>query len=221
MRAFYSCLLPQGSLVFDLGANVGTMTQVFSSLGAQVVALEPNPDCVRHMELRTSRKSVEVLQAAVSGNNGLAVLRVSDRKDKMSCSLGSEAVSKENRDYVGMWNRDLTVPTTTLDALIKRYGMPFYMKIDVEGPEEQALKGLSRPPALLSFEFNRRFLDSALRAIGSNSLAEALFNYTLIDPCRFELPDWVGQDELAARIRSLPSDGPGLGDIFARHTEQQ
>jgi len=217
MREFYSSLLPLGALVFDVGANVGTMTRVYSSLGARIVAIEPNPDCVRHIELTTSRKAVEVLQAAVSDANGLAVLKVSDRRDKMS-SLSDEwrdAVSRQNANYAGMWNRELTVPSVTLDALIERYGLPYYIKIDVEGHEEQVIQGLSRRPPLLSFEFNRVFLDSAIRTLASDIFADSLFNYTLIDPCKFELADWVGRDELRERIRKFGNDGPGLGDIFA------
>jgi FkbM family methyltransferase len=218
MKDFYSALLPKDALIFDIGANIGTMTRVFVSLGAQVVAIEPNPDCVRHIELTTSRKAVEVLHAAVSDANGLAVLQVSDRKDKMS-SLSDDwrdAVSRQNADYVGIWNRELTVPSVTLDALIERYGLPYYIKIDVEGHEERVIQGLSHRPPLLSFEFNRVFLDSALRAIANGVFAESLFNYTLVDPCKFELPDWVGRDELRERIRKLDNDGPALGDIFVK-----
>jgi FkbM family methyltransferase len=218
MTKFYSSLLPQGALVFDAGANVGTLTRIFVLLGAKVIAVEPNPDCARHIELTTSRTVVEVLQAAVSDRNGLAVLRVSDRKDKIS-SLSDEwrkAVGEENRDYVGMWNRNLTVPTVTLDELIGLYGTPFYIKVDVEGHEEFALKGLSECPPLLSFEFNRTFLASAFRALGNVIFEGAAFNYTLVDPCSFELRDWVERDDLMKRIRELPLDGPGLGDIFVR-----
>jgi FkbM family methyltransferase len=219
MRAFYASLLPKGALVFDIGANVGTMTQVFSSLGAKVIAVEPNPDCVRHIELTTSRNTVEVLQAAVGHMNGLGVLKVSDRKDKMS-SLSDEwreAVSKENREYIGMWKRETTVPMITLNALIERYELPFYIKIDVEGYEEEVLKGLSLCPELLSFEFNRLFLESALRALDNSIFNDATFNYTLVDPVKFELDDWLDRDELKNRLLSLKTgSGPGLGDIFAR-----
>lgn len=217
MREFYSALLPKGALVFDIGANVGTMTAVFSSLGAKVVAVEPNPDCVRHIELTASRDSVEILQAAAGETNGLAVLKISDRKDKMS-SLSDEwreAVSKENRNYLGMWKRAVTVPVITLDTLIARYGLPHYLKIDVEGYEEEVLKGLSRCPPLLSFEFNRVFLEPALRALESSIFDAAAFNYTLVDPVKFELSVWVGRGELKQRLLGLGS-GPGLGDIFVR-----
>jgi FkbM family methyltransferase len=218
MRAFYFSLVPKGALVFDIGANVGTMTTIFASLGAQVVAIEPNSDCARHIELATSRDVVEVLQAAVGERNGLAELEISDRKDKMS-SLSREwreAVSKGNRDYVGMWNRKVTVPMITLDSLVQRYKLPFYIKIDVEGYEEQVLKALSRCPPLLSFEFNRMFLEPALRVLDNSIFDGASFNYTLVDPIRFELQNWVEREELKESIRNLKNTS-GLGDVFVRN----
>jgi FkbM family methyltransferase len=221
MREFYASLIPNGSLVFDVGANRGTMTRVFSSLGAKVIAVEPNSDCVRQIELTTPRETVEVLQAAVGETNGLAVLKVSDRKDKMS-SLSEawrEAVSKENQEYVGMWKREVTVPMVTLDVLISRYGLPFYIKIDVEGYEEQAVNGLSRRPPLLSFEFNKAFLEPALRALDNPIFDAADFNFTLVDPVQFELERWVGRAELKETILGL-REGLGLGDIFVRADRQ-
>jgi FkbM family methyltransferase len=217
MRAFYFSLMPKGALVFDIGANVGTMTTIFASLGAQVIAVEPNPDCARHIELTTSRDVVEVLQAAVGESNGLAELEVSDRKDKMSTLSREwrEAVSKGNQDYVGMWNRKVTVPMITLDSLMQRYKLPFYIKIDVEGYEEQVLKGLSRCPPLLSFEFNRLFLEPALRALDNSIFDSASFNYTLVDPVRFELQNWVEREELKKSILNLRTTS-GLGDVFVR-----
>ena len=216
MRDFYSRLLPKNALVFDIGANVGSMTRIFASLGARVVAVEPNADCVRHIELTTPKKSVEVLQAAVGRTNGLGVLSVSDRKDKMS-SLSAdwrEAVAGENGGYSGIWKREITVPVVTLDALIERYGSPAYIKIDVEGFEDQVVQGLSRCSPLLSFEFNRVFLDPALRALDSPLFQDAAFNYTLVDPFEFELPDWITRTDLKTRLLAIGN--PGLGDIFVR-----
>ena len=64
------------------------------------------------------------------------------------------------------------------------------------------------------------FLEPALRALDNAIFSEATFNYTLIDPVRLELHDWVGADELKKRILGL-RDGPGQGDIFARKSQSE
>src|SRR4249920_1319317 len=40
-RRFYSQFIGRRSLCFDVGANVGTRAEIFLSLGATVVAVEP------------------------------------------------------------------------------------------------------------------------------------------------------------------------------------
>ena len=54
------------------------------------------------------------------------------------------------------------VEVTTLDALIERYGVPTFLKIDVEGYELEALKGLSQSVRTVSYEYNGDFLDLAV-----------------------------------------------------------
>jgi FkbM family methyltransferase len=220
IREFYSRLIPSGALVFDIGANLGTLTRVFESIGAKVIAVEPNPDCLRHIELTTSTESVKTLQAAIGEKGGLGVIQVSDRKDKMSSLSESwrEAMSNENSHFVGLWKRELTVPIVTLDSMVERFGRPFYVKIDVEGYEEQVLKGLSYCPPLLSFEFNKSFFDPALRSLESPLFEQAEFNFTLVDPAGFELHEWVNLNTLKRALVEL-GNGKGLGDIFVRASE--
>ena len=47
----------------------------------------------------------------------------------------------------------ITVPVTTLDTEIAKFGTPEFCKIDVEGFEVEVLKGLSSPIKALSIEF--------------------------------------------------------------------
>ena len=44
--------------------------------------------------------------------------------------------------------------TITLDQLISRHDLPFFVKIDFEGHEPSALRGMSVPVPYLSFEVN-------------------------------------------------------------------
>src|ERR1700752_1975766 len=65
MAEFYRSIIRPGDLVIDVGANVGVLSSVFARLGGRVIAVEPNADCVRHIELSHSDKRIEVLQAAI------------------------------------------------------------------------------------------------------------------------------------------------------------
>jgi hypothetical protein len=48
-QRLFAPMLPPNALVFDIGANHGEFTAAFLSLGARVVALEPQPDVARFL----------------------------------------------------------------------------------------------------------------------------------------------------------------------------
>jgi hypothetical protein len=57
------------------------------------------------------------------------------------------------------------VPRTTLDALIARFGLPRFVKIDVQSREAEVLQRLPQPTLPLSFEFTTIQRHSALQAL--------------------------------------------------------
>ena len=57
------------------------------------------------------------------------------------------------------------VATVTLDCLIKVFGIPQLVKIDVEGVEGTVIQGLSQKVNFLMFEFNRAFPSEALACL--------------------------------------------------------
>jgi 2-polyprenyl-3-methyl-5-hydroxy-6-metoxy-1,4-benzoquinol methylase len=63
MRQFISGLLPNGSLVFDIGANIGSFSEIYAQAGCHVVAVEPNPESVERLRLLTTGLSVQVLES--------------------------------------------------------------------------------------------------------------------------------------------------------------
>ena len=48
MRDFYADYIHRGDLVFDVGANVGIYSEIFTELGANVIAIEPKPYCTSY-----------------------------------------------------------------------------------------------------------------------------------------------------------------------------
>jgi FkbM family methyltransferase len=207
----YGRFVSPGDLVFDIGANLGQKSEVFLELGARVVGVEPNPCCkaVLHNLLGHNTRFTHVPQAVGSGNGTASLTFVSTsstaslRSDWAYITLDGENASK------------VDVEVTTLDTLVGRFGMPSFCKIDVEGFEIEALKGLSAMPKMLTFEYHVEELDEfnacldRLLAIGATQA-----NIIPMNEGHFVLSDWKAIDELRAVAAS--GSVPSVGDIFCR-----
>ncbi len=222
LRGFYASLIRPGSLVFDIGANTGVYASIYASLGAHVVALEPNTDCVRHIELSYRNKSIEVIQAVAGPKDGLAVLNVSDARDDIS-SLSENwinAIKSQHVEYQGLWNRKVRLPMLRIDTLIEHYGFPAYIKIDVEGFEESVLDGLSTRPPLLSFEYHPAFLDATFRCLDKNLFSgDVQFNLVAGNCTHFHLSSWLHDRGHLKEVLSAMRRGDIHGDIFVKASD--
>jgi len=130
------------------------------------------------------------------------------------------AIQKKDERYRGNWPRQAVVPMLTLDTLIEQFGVPHFIKIDVEGYEEQVLSGLSFQPPLLSFEFHHAFVSATLRCLDLSLWAgRSTFNLASNSdwgyPSRFDGEIWLGKEELRQRLLAL-SKGDNQGDIFVK-----
>jgi hypothetical protein len=151
----------------------------------------------------------------------LAVLNVSDDSDVKS-SVSNEwmtTAAKEDAQYRGIWTRQTIVPMLTLDTLVSQFGMPQYIKIDVEGFEESVLAGLSSQPELLSFEFHVWFLSAAMHCLDMKLFANSSMYNFVHDaeygyPAEFRERTWIDRDGLKEALRKLEKNGQG--DIFVR-----
>ena len=139
--------------------------------------------------------------------------------DNPTVSTVSPAFVSAARDAPGWetqrWIRSVPVPVTTLDALIGKHGIPAFIKIDVEGFEEEALQGLSRAVKALSFEFTTIQRPVALACIERcMALGYTRFNAALGESQTFVNADWVGGEEIARWLAALPH-AANSGDIYA------
>jgi hypothetical protein len=83
------------------------------------------------------------------------------------------------------------VGVVTHDSLIKHYGMPRYIKINVEGYEGTVLDGFSIQPPLISIEYHGANLKGAIGCLGKPTFAEdSLFNLTDESGTQFQCSKW-------------------------------
>lgn len=142
-------LLP-GDLVFDVGANLGDKTAAYLSRGARVIAIEPQFAMVAQLQDRFGGcGDVTILEVGLSDTVGELQMSVNSAVPAISTFMEEW---KFGRFSDQKWDQVATVPVTTLDILIKEYGSPRFIKIDVEGFEETVVNGLSKRSGCISTE---------------------------------------------------------------------
>ncbi|HCT75675.1 MAG TPA: FkbM family methyltransferase, partial [Micromonosporaceae bacterium] len=136
MRRFYGQFLGPGDIGFDIGAHVGSRVRAWRRLGSRVIAIEPQPDCLRVLNLFFGRdKDVSILPIAVGAKAGRAKLALSTATPTVSSMSADwiESVTADRRFASVRWDRSVEVDVVTLDELIATQGVPAFCKIDVEG----------------------------------------------------------------------------------------
>ena len=218
MERLYRRFVQPGDLVFDIGAHVGDRIAVFRRFGARVVAVEPQPALVKTLKLIYGRDRAVTIEPVAVGRQA-AMLDFRLNLDNPTVSTASDAFRLAANGAPGwegqVWTRTIRVPATTLDALFARYGMPAFIKIDVEGSEAEALAGLTQPSPALSFEFTTIQRGVAADCVDHCArLGYTRYNAMLGESHALVHNDWVSAEEIASWLRALPQSA-NSGDIYA------
>lgn len=221
MMKFYSQFIEPGDLCFDVGANLGNRTEAFLNLGARVVAIEPQSDCLEILREKFHRNSSCVLVgSALAEVEGEKELFVSNSNTLSSFSPAWIEHAKDLPAFQSCnWDQKTTVNTTTLDALIQTHGSPVFCKIDVEGFEYEVLRGLSQPVNVISLEYTIGIIEPTVSCTKYLAgLGKVEFNYSEGESMDLALLNWVGANEIADIVTNLP-DKILFGDVYARFVE--
>jgi FkbM family methyltransferase len=217
MDALYARFVPAGALAFDIGSHVGDRIGSFRRLGARVVALEPQPLCVRAIRaLYGDDPSVTLVEAACGERPGRLTMRINSANPTVSTASADFISSAHGAGgWEGqVWDGEIEVACTTLDALVAQYGVPAFAKVDVEGFEDAVLAGLSQALPALSFEFTTIQRDVALRCLDRLATLGAYgFDIALGESQALTFNRWISTADMAAHIAALPH-AANSGDVY-------
>jgi len=140
-------------LVFDIGLNNGNDSAYYLHLGYVVVGVEANPplatQCTLRFENEIRQGRMKVIHAGVLKEPGKFTFYRNLRDDGWSSFL------PEKGKNGGEWE-ELKIPCVTTQQLIEEHGKPFFMKVDIQGAELQALHSITpaTAPAYVSLGLN-------------------------------------------------------------------
>jgi FkbM family methyltransferase len=129
-------------LIFDIGAHSGMDTEFYLKKGFKVVAVEANPYVADKLENK--------LGSYIKSGQLIMVRKAISEYFGMRLNLH---IHKNHDDWGTLcnnWNKifdddieSISVKTIEIRDLIEKYGVPYYMKIDIEGKDATCIRGLS------------------------------------------------------------------------------
>jgi len=140
LQSLFTKTIKEGSVVYDLGANNGIHSLLFSKLAGKkgkVFSFEPLPDNCKEVETNAALngiKNIQVVPAAVSSQSGETTFHLGlHNKQGSLVGIGRES------------GTDIKVSIITLDQFIEKGNpAPDFLKIDIEGAEGMALLGFEK-----------------------------------------------------------------------------
>ena len=206
---------PEG-LVFDIGANVGNRIDIFLEIGAKVVAVEPQSNCVQVLREKFGNK-ISIENIGLSAAEGTLEFHIANESTISSFSKEFITKTGSSRFRRNEWKEVIHVPVSTCDKLIEKYGTPDFCKIDVEGFELEVLKGLNRKVPALSFEYCvPEMADNLYACLERIHVidAAASFNYSVGESFAMNLEKWVLFPEFLSHVKEKKFHKTLFGDIY-------
>ncbi|HEX7793710.1 MAG TPA: FkbM family methyltransferase [Vicinamibacterales bacterium] len=222
-RRFYTSVIPNGATggcIVDVGGNTGSKAEIFRQLARRVIVIEPDPASAETLRRRFRwRKVVTIRECAVTDHTGSVVFyQFTPGSAYNTADPIWVAAMMDGSNHMRMTlttPQEIRVNAVTLSEIVAEYAPIKYVKIDVEGHEEQALSTLDYPVPLISMEFNLPQMFQALSACLERleQLGQYEFNAVITEPPRrFEL-EWLSRSDAVTAIRTR---GWGYAEVYAR-----
>lgn len=141
-------------LIFDVGMNNGDDTAYYLSKGYRVVGIEANPALAQHVAERLrpaiDTGALTILNVAMADTEGVLPFWICDDVPEWS-SFNREIASRNDSRH-----HQIDVQCRRFRSVVEEFGVPFAIKIDIEGHDFICAKDLQpgRVPKYMSIELS-------------------------------------------------------------------
>jgi FkbM family methyltransferase len=205
--------------IFDIGCNIGEWIEANYNSEDQFIGVEANPEIARIAKHHfRDLENVTIVNFLVSNENNFA-------RDFYVCNTAHGVLStaskfwKDKSRFANQhYNKPIQVATITLDILIKIFGKPDEIKIDVEGFELKVVQGLTQKVDIISFEWSEESIDVIQGCLTHlQNLGFTGFFIQETDSYTFRPTTWETIQEIQKKISKLiPARKDAWGMIYAK-----
>ena len=186
---------------FDVGSNRGDWTLAALDKGYEVIALEPGKIVKELVKNFIYDPRVKIVNFAVSDKDFEKIEFYECVEDGLS-TINKDWLTDETMPYAGKEFYTTHAYTITIDTLVKLYGQPDLIKIDVEGGEWSVLRGMTKKYGKVAFEWTFETMDqhqeqlSYLKDLGYTQVAPQFIEHHCQEPNlyydieSFDLCEW-------------------------------
>ena len=142
------------NLIYDVGMNNGDDTAYYLDQGFKVIAIDAHPILCNQAGKRfrhyIDKKQLTILNIGIGSESRKMDFWICEKKSVYS-SFNKEVASRNNSPH-----HPIKIQVEPLNSILVEYGIPYYLKIDIEGNDRFCLDGLSSEnlPTYISLEDN-------------------------------------------------------------------
>ncbi|HVG14333.1 MAG TPA: FkbM family methyltransferase [Chitinophagaceae bacterium] len=140
------------NLIYDVGMYDGSDTEHYLKKGYTVIAVEADPALVTKATGKFSRYiqkgKLKIINSGIAKENGFADFFINEVNPFWN-SFDESITARENLPY-----HKIKIKTIRFEEILKEHGVPFYLKVDIEGNDHLCLDALDARdlPTYVSFE---------------------------------------------------------------------
>jgi FkbM family methyltransferase len=197
-------------LIYDVGMHRGEDTDFYLKRGHCVVGIEANPTLVAELRARfkaeISAGQLRIVDKAINSHAGMARFAI-NQMNSVWGTLRDEFISRN--DALGSPSTFIEVECLTFGQILREYGMPYYLKIDIEGCDLlclEALNGFDDRPRYVSIE--------TVATSPRRGVAETLAEIRLLRRLGYKRFQYVDQAPIADSTHHFSIEGNSLTYTF-------
>lgn len=127
-------------LIYDVGMHTGQDTEFYLKKGFKVIAIEANPllceEAAEKFKFDIETGMLKIINKGISNRIGVATFYVNTAINEWS-SFSREIAGRDGHQL-----KEIQIECISLAEIVETYGQPYYVKIDIEGYDEIAVKSL-------------------------------------------------------------------------------